>query len=557
MHAIQHKLIAVFPEASRHFRRRLLDSLAELYPIDFVPPDRAGFKAAIFFSQEGMRAEQAFERGVSSFVFEDASGGVPLAADASVSFSNHAALHPAFRSVRIPLGKAAAAAELKPGESDSKLASHDSLGLWLFRSNGEAELHTTAFGPPDLEDGELLWLHLQPQDWLSLLPLLHFLRRVTADMDWSPAPQQASFIFDDPNLHALRYGYLDFTKLAREADEHNYHAALATVPLDAWYAARKPVELFHQCPQRLSLLIHGNNHVKNELAQEYGDGEALRTLAQALRRIGGLERRTGLKVSRVVAAPHGVCSEFTIAQMMRLPLEGACVSAGPMVRSNPKMSWPLSFGLSPVCVMAGGFPVIRRFHLRYGLLFLRFAAFLGQPIVPYGHHEDCADGLRGLAEIADTVNSWGRTSWADLESVIRSHCRTKRDGDSLHVEMCARRARVMVPDGVSHVVVDRQATSEADGDGALTAVSAGMRPETWALGVPNQVTPSTVLNLSISSPGSVDPASVGRPSYRLWPPVRRMLAIGRDRVRPILSHWSLVLGPLSLVSRHFVPGLMH
>jgi len=403
----------------------------------------------------------------------------------------------------------------------------------LVRSNGKAVLHTVAVGPPELRGDELLWLYLQPQNWLALLPLLHFIRQVTADVDWSPVRQHACFIFDDPNLHSRRYGYLDFVELAREASRHNYHAALATVPLDASYAAPKAVELFHKCARRLSLLIHGNDHVKNELGRQYTEGEALRIVAQALTRISTLERRTELKVSKVIAGPHGGCSESMMAQMLRLPLEGACASAAPIVRCNPEKNWPLGFGLSPVCFMAGGFPVIRRFHLRYGLLPLRFAAFLGQPILAYGHHQDCAEGLGQLAEIADTVNAWTTTTWTDLETVVLDSCRTRREGDLLHVQMGARRARVTVPEGIFRVAV--HAYGGTDGASCkITAASGTAQPQTWALNIPNRVVPSSVLTLRISSCRPLDPAIVAQPGYRVWPPVRRALAIGRDRLMPIL-----------------------
>jgi hypothetical protein len=532
--SLKRKRIGVFPESNRQPWSRLLDSLAELYPVDFVPESEASFDrmdAAIFFSEARTRPERAFERGVSSFVFGRTSNLIGLHANADVSFSNHCVLHSAFRNARIPLGNATKAAELKAADGDTTLVSHDSLRLWLVRSNDQTVLHTVALGPPELRGDELLWLYLQPQNWLALLPLLHFVRQVTADVDWSPTPQRACFIFDDPNLHSRRYGYLDFNELARQASTRNYHVALATVPLDSSYAAPKAVELFHNCPRRLSLLIHGNDHVRNELARDYTEGEAQRILAQALTRIASLERRTGLKVSRVIAAPHGGCSESMMAQMLRLAFEGACVSVGPTVRCNPSKNWPLGFGLSPVCFMAGGFPVIRRFHLRYGLLPLRFAAFLGQPILPYGHHQDCAEGLGQLAETADILNAWANTTWTDLESIFRDHYRTRREGDLLHVLLGGRQATVTVPEGVFQVAVHAYGATGAEYK--LTAASAAQL-QTWALDVPHRVAPSTVLTLRISACRPLDPAIVERPGYRVWPPVRRALAIGRDRLMPIV-----------------------
>jgi hypothetical protein len=533
---LKRKRIAVFPGSRWHTESRLLASLAELYPIDFVPESESGFErmdGALFFSEEGTQAEQAFERGVSSFLFDGASPRVALSANATVSFSSHPRLHAAFRNAQIPLGSASTAAKLNPADPEITLASYDSLNLWLFRSSGKAELHRTAIEPSHLRDDQLLWAYLRPDNWVALFPLMHFLRRVTAKADWSPAPTQACFMFDDPNLHSVRYGHLDFLQVARECLAHKYHVAVATIPLDAWYAAPNVVELFHKYTGLLSLLIHGNDHVANELARERSPDEALRVLAQALKRMDRFERRTRLSVGRVIAPPHGGCSESMLAQMLRLPFEGVCTSVGSLAHSY-QGSFPLHFGLSPVSFLAGEFPMLRRWDLHYGLVPLRLAAFLGQPIIPYGHHGDCAGGVGQLAEVADTVNGWGPATWTDPVSILRGHYRTKRDGELLHVQMWSRRVHVTVPEGVSHVMVHAPVRGDSSEACEVTAARSAVDAQVCAPGVPIRVAPSTVLELSISRRLSVDPAGVSRPRYRVWPTIRRTLAIGRDRLTPIL-----------------------
>jgi hypothetical protein len=269
------------------------------------------------------------------------------------------------------------------------------------------------------------------------------------------------------------------------------------------------------------------------LGREHSPDEALRVLAQALKRVHRFERRTGLRIGTVIAPPHGRCSESMLAQMLRLPFEGVCTSVGALLHSY-QGDLPLHFGLSPVSLLAGGFPMLRRWDLHYGLAPLRLAAFLGQPIISYGHHQDCADGLGHLAEIAETVNSWGCTTWTDPESILRGHYRTKRDGELLHVQMWSRRVHVRVPEDVSSVMVHVPLRDDACQVREVTGGWSVVDPEACAAGVPIRVAPSTVLDLNISSRCSVDPASVGRPRYRVWPVMRRTLAIGRDRLTPIL-----------------------
>lgn len=529
----EHKRVAVFPGSRCDSERRLLASLAELYPVEFLretdlPVDR--MDAAVFYPEAWDQSQRVFERGVTSFRFVRHPHGICLAGEECVSFSDHLVLHAAFRGAQVPLGRKTSVAPQPPSERDHALASHGSTRLWQFRREARLELHTSAFAPSALRHDQLLWSYLRPANWAALLPLLHFLRRVTAGVDWTPAPARGCFMFDDPNLHSVRYGYLDFAHLAREAQRHNYHVAFATVPLDTCYAAPKAVELFRGNRERLSLLIHGNDHARNELGRKYSAEGALGILAQALRRVGDFERRTGLRVARVIAPPHGGCSDSIMSQVPRLPIEGVCTSVGSLVPGHDGRSLPLDFGLSPGWFMAGGCPVLRRWDLAYGLTPLRFSAFLGQPIIPYGHHQDCADGIGRLAQLADTLNSWEAMAWTDLDTIFRRNYRTRKDSGLLHVEMRARRVEVPLPADVTHVML--HLPMGVGDESELTLSSDGGASQIGCAGVPIPVAPSGILKVSILPRRSVDPASVGRPSYRLWPPLRRALAIGRDRLAP-------------------------
>lgn len=532
----QRKCVAVFPSSRWETESRLLATLAILFPVDFV---RGGdiaqqhLDAAILFQEAEGLSGAMLERGVSSFRFVRPGRDTPLPANEVVTFSHNAVIHPALREAQIPVGAETCIAELSICDAEVPLAWHGSAKLWQCRAEGNVEQHTSAIAPPELRGEELLWSWLRPDNWVALLPLMHFLRRVTVDAEWSPAPTQACFMFDDPNLHSVRYGYLDFLQVARECLAHKYHVAVATIPLDTWYAAAAAVELFRRHRDCLSLLIHGNDHVANELARELSPDKALRLLAQALKRVDRFERRTGLTVGRVIAPPHGGCSESMVAQMLRLPFEGVCTSVGSLVRSY-EGSLPLEFGLSPVSFLAREFPMLRRWDLRYGLAPLRIAAFLGQPLITYGHHGDCAGGIGRLAEVADSVNSWGPTTWADPASILRSRYRTKREGELLHIQMWSRHVQVTIPEGVSYLMVHVPFSDVPCQTSQMSAASIVVDPEAGAAEVPLRVVPSTVLDVKISSRRPVDPVSVGPPCRRVWPAIRRTLAIGRDRLTPVL-----------------------
>src|SRR5437588_776228 len=87
--------------------------------------------------------------------------------------------------------------------------------------------------------------------FVALLALVHFLREVSAEHRWTPPPLRASFIVDDPNLHWPSYGFLRYRELVAHADAHGYHVALATVPLDGWFAHPAAARLLRERADRL------------------------------------------------------------------------------------------------------------------------------------------------------------------------------------------------------------------------------------------------------------------------------------------------------------------
>src|SRR5258706_1519091 len=127
---------------------------------------------------------------------------------------------------------------------------------------------------------------------------------------------RACFMFDGPNLHWGSYGYIPYRELAKLAHARNFHVALATVPLDSWYVHRSTAALFRANTQRLSLLFHGNDHLRSELGQDRDRNASVGLLAQSLKRIAGAERRSGLSFSRVMAPPHGACKPEILDAML-------------------------------------------------------------------------------------------------------------------------------------------------------------------------------------------------------------------------------------------------
>ena len=240
---------------------------------------------------------------------------------------------------------------------------------------------------PKLTGGEQPFDYLDGQQFIQLLPLLHFLRQVTTDLAWRRPPLRACMMFDDPNLHWTSYGHMSYRELVKQAKAFGYHVAMATVPLDAWGPHRRSVSLFKNNPERLSLLIHGNDHRRQELAQTRPPEEYFQLLAQSLQRIGVLKKRPGSKIARVMVPPHEALSEAAFAAMLALGFEGASLTPWMLRYWNSKRQWPATFGLE-IAEMMDGFPVLPRFDLSAtseGPIVI--SAFLGRPIVLFEHHE--------------------------------------------------------------------------------------------------------------------------------------------------------------------------
>ena len=232
---------------------------------------------------------------------------------------------------------------LEPG--DEVLAYCGDRPVWVVRNGRGLPRHVSSVPLPNLAAGETPFSRLRNRRFFRLLPLVHFLREVTARSGWKTPPLRACLMLDDPNLHWTSHGFVQYAKLLDQAKSSGFHVAFATVPLDAWVSHPGTVNLFREHPQQFSLLVHGNDHSKRELCQSLSKQDYLRLAAQSLRRIDRLERNTGLHVARVMAPPHGVCTSNCLAALLAAGFEGACAAISLLGKLNPQLLRDPSFGL--------------------------------------------------------------------------------------------------------------------------------------------------------------------------------------------------------------------
>lgn len=532
--------IGIFPATELARRRRLFDALAQLYTVDFVglsEMEQPAVGAAILFDVDRQQAVRCAESGLRCLAFLKTSNPVSLPSG-NVVLSSTPSLDRCFQG-RVLADKTLDRAFHLPGDpQDEVIARKGDSILWVHRQYGASAMDLVAMEPPNLTEDTYLFNHFRPDDWIRFLPILHFLREVSG---WERPPLRACFMFDDPNLHWNSYGYVKYASLAQSARENNYHVSFAAVPLDGWYVHGQTATLFQKNQRWLSLLIHGNNHTTGELAQIYTEPVRRALAAQALLRIERLEQVSGLEVSRVMAAPHGACSQAMATVLLQMGFEAACISRGSIMHHNPGSVWPLAMGLNPTEFMGAGLPVIPRFRMHSDCeINLLMAVFLGQPVIPVGHHEDVAGGLDLLAQLAGTLNSIGEVQWMNMKSIARSNFCTRRNGNVLHLKMFSRRIQVKVPPGINQLCVHRPWL----GDGASEALELRLstrNPTCFSSynGEPMATESCEDVEIRAFPSDAIDPHGISLSRTPLKAVLRRQICEVRDRLKPVYDRLSV------------------
>lgn len=361
---------------------------------------------------------------------------------------------------------------------------------------------------------------------LVLVALVAFLRAVAEPDGVQGPPVRAAILFDDPNLRRPTYGHIDFAALVRHADTYNYHASMAMIPLDRHGAHGPTVKLFRDRADRVSLAFHGNNHEKRELLAPRALPEALALCAQALRRVQAFEAAEQLPVSRVMTAPHGMCSPATASALGALPYDGLCAIHPFPWREEPIAGRALA-GWDPA-TFAEGCAVLPRVPLDWGPNGLALRAYLDHAIVLYGHHDDVASGLEPLAVAAERVNRIGDVRWTSLGAIAQSGYRVHELAGLAVVRPFANRVVVTPPAGAQALTVARPTEG---GD-----VFSGWSLEggtTVAFGDALPLIDDAPLTLRLHSRFETPLSGVTDPPLRPWPAVRRLGTELRDRIAPL------------------------
>jgi hypothetical protein len=243
-----------------------------------------------------------------------------------------------------------------------------------------------------------------------------------------------------------------------------------------------------------------------------------------------------------MVAPHGVCSDAMISDMVRLGFEAACISYGSLKAHDQDQEWTKRVGL-PMSEMIAGLPVIPRFRIsRNCQIDILLAAFLNQPVIPVGHHNDVAAGLELLEELADFINSLGEVRWLDMKSIAGSNYSVRQLGEALQVRMFSRSVRIRIPQKVRQLIVERPGLGAGLNETLVIRDTNAMSrhgkravafDRVTLSGIP--VEPGTEVEISTICSDAIPLNSISLPKVPPWAVIRRQLAECRDRISPLKS----------------------
>jgi hypothetical protein len=445
-------------EISQHFKSppgtELFSILEQLLPIKFI-----------FGGQADIEANGAIviDAGADKDTASVSSISLPSPADPAnkskqieteVTFADDPDVPFPFRGRRLSTKLTEAGTVLSVRPNEKVLATNKRGAIWAMSKIDGVKHFRSTLPLPNISAEENFNDVFNGECFLAMLVLLQFVREITANTTYRNAPLRAGFIIDDPNLHWPRYGFVDYREIIGHAQKENYHVSFATIPLDTWFTHAATADLFRTNSQQVSLLIHGNDHAKKELARNYSEAMRRGLLQQAIRRIDRLEQKANIRVCRVMVPPHGACSDEMLIELSKCGFESACISAGSLRAHNPGKPWTKTLGFFPAEIIQGC-PVLPRWGLTGNVKnSLLLAAYLGQPMILRGHHQDLKDGGEVFDEYARFINGLGNVIWSSMTDLSRLNYLWRMEGTTCRVKPLGRNIAFELPNEATEIIIE-------------------------------------------------------------------------------------------------------
>lgn len=253
--------------------------------------------------------------------------------------------------------------------------------------------------------------------FVSLVPLVVFLRWAFRDSMWRPFEAGACLIVDDPLLKAT-YGFCDFKTLLEVMNRYDFTTNVAFIPWNWRRTSASASEFFRREGRRFSVSVHGCDHTASEFGDTSVDGlDGKVRLAQL--RMREHEARTGIAHEPVMVFPQGVFSS-------RAP--GVLKRHGFIAAVNTEVN-PVDLAAGPTRIRDvwdvaitryGGFPIFTRRYSFHGLENFAFDLLVGKPCLIASHHGFFKQGCAEAVDLIRKLDSLkGQLTWRSLSGVIR------------------------------------------------------------------------------------------------------------------------------------------
>ena len=279
------------------------------------------------------------------------------------------------------------------------------------------------------------------QSFSALVPLLFFLRHCGISA-WLTPLRAANIVIDDPDLQES-YGFIETRTLAQWVDKLDCAVSIAFIPWNFKRTSPAVVELFRSRWPRLSLCVHGCNHVEAEFCGNVSSSRQL--IALALKRMERLSRNTGLSYDKVMVFPRG---EFSGSAMQALH-ESSFLSAvnTELIDRQADRGVPAGQLLQPAITSYSGFPLFLRRPAGEPIANFALDLLLGKPCLVGMHHDYFKEGFERLAEFVNSLKGLDPgLSWSNLQTIVSRTYSLQTNVESHHdVRLFSRYTRVVIP----------------------------------------------------------------------------------------------------------------
>ncbi|HZY74563.1 MAG TPA: hypothetical protein VFE22_15750 [Edaphobacter sp.] len=247
-----------------------------------------------------------------------------------------------------------------------------------------------------------------------------FLRFAGGDKVWHSPGDYANLTIDDLWLREP-YGHVNYEQLLQQAQQHNFHATIAFIPWNFDRSQPAVVSLFRAHPDRLSVCVHGNNHIHQEFGpfKEHPLEKQTKDIEQGLARMERFKQLTGIPYDAVMVFPHSVAPQATFAALKNANFLATANSLN--VPSDASAPPGVEFALRTATLHFATFPSLRRYSAENDIPRSQLAidAFLGNPMLFYVHESFFASGIGAFNRTADTVNQiQPDVHWRNLDDIV-------------------------------------------------------------------------------------------------------------------------------------------